>query len=143
MDSAIESNISLEVPQVPNISVNTNNKVRRDSSKYNCSSASETMNPSNRATDKEPNSMLAYISEHFHISGQHKDYGHVDLHKGNSVSFISDTETKPLCFSDCDTETEFCMSIINKDVESNLKVSFMSVLKKHVGECSGVCEKRN
>jgi len=134
MDSAIQSNISPEVPQVTNISVNTNNKVRTDSSKYNCNSASEPMNPSNRATDKEPNSMLAYISEHSDISDQHKDYGHMDLHKGNLVSFISDKETKPLCFSDCDTESEFCTSIINKDVECNLKVSLMSVLKKRVGE---------
>ena len=109
-------------------------KVRADSSKYNCNSASEPMNPSNRATDKEPNSMLAYVNEHFDISDQHKDYGHMDLPKVNSVSFISDMETKPLYFSDCDTESEFCMSIINKDVECNLKASLMSVLKKQVGE---------
>ena len=134
MDSAIQSNISPEVPQVTNISVNTNNKVRTDSSKYNCNSESEPINPSNRATDREPNSMLAYISERFDISDQHKDYGLVDLQKGNSVSLISDTETKPLCFSDCDTESEFCMSIINKDVECSLKASLISVLKKHVGE---------
>jgi len=119
MDSAIQSNISPEVPQVTNISVNTNNKVRTDSSKYSCNTASEPMNPSNRATD---------------ISDQHKNYGHVDLRKGNLISFISGMETKPLCFSDCDTESEFCMSIINKDVECNLKASLMSVLKKHIGE---------
>ena len=134
MDSAIQSNISPEVPQVTNISVNTNNEVRTNSSKYNCNSASEPMNPSNRATDTEPNSMLAYISEHFDISYQCKDYGLMDLRKGNLDSFISDMETKPLCFSDCDTESEFCMSIINKEVECNLKASLMSVLKKHVGE---------
>jgi hypothetical protein len=134
MDSAIQSNISLEVPQVTTISVNTNNKVRTDLSKCNCNSASEPMNPSNRTTDKEPNSMLAYISELPDISYWHKNYGHMDLHKGNSVSFISDMETKPLCFSDCDTESEFCMSIIDKDVECNLKASLMSVLKKQVGE---------
>jgi len=58
----------------------------------------------------------------------------MDLHKGNSVSFISDTETKPLCFSDCDTESEFCMSIIGQDFECNLKASLMSVFKKQVGE---------
>jgi hypothetical protein len=134
IDSSIQSNISPEVPQVTNIFVNTNNKVRIDSSKYNCNSASEPMNPSTRATDKEPNSMLPYISEHFDISDKHKDYGHMDLHKGNTVSFISDMERKPLCFSDCDTESEFCMSIINKDVECNLKASLVSVLKKQVGE---------
>ena len=59
IDLAIQNNISPEVPQVTNISVNTNNKVRTDSSKYNCTSASEPMNPSNRAINKEPNSMLA------------------------------------------------------------------------------------
>ena len=134
IDSSIQCNISPEVPQVTNISVNTNNKVRTDSSKYNYNSTSEPMNPSNRATDKEPNSMLPYISEHFDISDQHKDYGHMDLHKGNTVSFISDMGTKPLCFSDCDTESEFCISIINKDVECNLKTSLISVLKKQFGE---------
>jgi len=65
---------------------------------------------------------------------QHKDFGHMDLRKGNLVTFISDMETKPLCFSDRDTESEFCTSIIDKDVECNLKASLMSVLKKHVGE---------
>ena len=134
MDSAIQSNISLEVPQVTTISVNTNNKVRTDLSKCNCNRASKPMNPSNRTTDKEPNNMLAYVSELSDISYRHKDYGHMDLHKGNSVSFISVMETKPLCFSDCDTESEFCMSIIDKDVECNLKASLMSVLKKEVGE---------
>jgi len=134
MDSAIQSNISLEVPQVTTISVNTNNKGRTDLSKCNCNRASKPMNPSNRTTDKEPNSMLACISELSDISYRHKDCGHMDLHKGNSVSVISVMETKPLCFSDCDTESEFCMSIIDKDVECNLKASLMSVLKKQVGE---------
>ena len=67
MDSAIQSNISPEVPQLTNISVNTNNKIITFL-KCSCNSASEPMTPSNRATDKQPNSMLAYISEGFDIS---------------------------------------------------------------------------
>jgi hypothetical protein len=134
MDPAIQNNISSEVPQVTNVSVNTNSEVRTDSSKYNCNSASEPMNQSNRVTDKEPNSTVAYISEHFDTSDQHKDSGYVDLHKVNSVSFISDMETKTSCCSKCDTESEFYTSVINKDVECNLKASLMSVLKKQVGE---------
>lgn len=134
MDPAIQSNTSSGVPQVTNISLNTNSKVRTDSSKYNCNSTSESMDQSNRATDKEPNSMVAYISEHSDTSDQHKDCGYMDLHKVNSVSFIYDMETKTSCCSNCDTESEFYMSVINKDVECNLKASLMSVLKKQVGE---------
>jgi hypothetical protein len=93
---------------------------------------------SNRATDPEPNNTVAYISKHFDTSDQHKDYGHMDLHKVNSISFISDMETKTLCFSNSDTESELYMSIIHKDVECNLKASLMSVLKKKVGSSSQI-----
>lgn len=129
MDSAIQSNISSEVSKITKTSMNTNSHVRTDSSKHNYNSASEPM-----LTDKEPNSTVAYVSERVDTLDLHKDCGYMDLHKVDSLPFISDMETETLCFSNCDTESEFYMSIINKDVERNLKASLIPVLKKEVGE---------
>jgi hypothetical protein len=129
MDSTIQSNTSSEVSKTTQIPMNTNSKVRTDSSKYNCNRESECMNQSNRATDKESNSMVAYVSGHVDTSVQH-----MDLHKVDTLPFVSDMETETLCFSNCDNGSEFYTSIINKDVERNLKASLMLVLKKQVGE---------
>jgi hypothetical protein len=134
MDSAIQSSTSSDVAKIAEISMNTYSKVSTDSSKYNCNSASGRINQSDRATNEDLNSMSACISEYVDNSDESEVCGHIDLLKLGSLPSVSDTETEVLCSSNCDTESEFYKSIINKDVERSLKTSLLSVLKKQVGE---------
>jgi hypothetical protein len=109
-------------------------KVGTDSLKHNSNTASEPLNQSDKVTGGKVSSPMAFISEYFGTSDENQDHGHIDLQKVESKSIISDMDTEMLCISNCDTELEFYMSVINKDLEHNLKLTLMSVLKKEIGE---------
>lgn len=109
-------------------------KVVTDSLKDNSNTASEPVNQSDKVTDGKVSSPMACTSKYIGASDESQNHGYIDLQKVESESFISDMGTEMLCLSNCDTELEFCISVINKDVEHNLNLALMSVLKKEVGE---------
>jgi hypothetical protein len=109
-------------------------KAGTDSLKDDSNTVSEPVNQSDNVTDEELSSPMACISKYIGASDKSQNHGHIDLQKAESKSFISDMGKEIPCLSNCDTELEFYISMINKDLEHNLNLALMSVLKKEVGE---------
>jgi hypothetical protein len=109
-------------------------KVGTDSLKNNSNTASEPVNQFDKVTDGKLSRPVACISEYTGAPDESQKHGHTHLQKVESESFISDMDTEMQCLSNCDTELEFYISVINRDLEHNLKLALMSVLKKEVGE---------
>jgi hypothetical protein len=105
-----------------------------DSLKDSSNTASEPVNQSDQVTDGKLSSPVACISEYIGASDERQNHGHTDLQKVESEAFISDMDTEMQCLSNSDMEQEFYISVVNKDLEHNLKLALMSVLKKEVGE---------
>jgi hypothetical protein len=118
---------STEDAKIITNSLEPNSKVKTDSLKDNSNTASETENQTNKAHCEVEYSTAASISEHIDSLDDHR---HVDLRKIHSRPRVSDTETEMLY----GTESGFHVSVINTDVEYNLKLSLLSVLEKEVGE---------
>lgn len=131
-DSANQSEI--EDAKITTDHLKEGSKVGTDSLKDNSNTASEPVNESDKVTDGKISSPVACISKYIGISDESQNHEHIDLQNIESESFIPDMGTEMLCLSNCDTELELYISVINKDLEQNLNLALMSVLKKEVGE---------
>ncbi|PNF13697.1 hypothetical protein B7P43_G15279 [Cryptotermes secundus] len=131
-DSANRSKI--EDAEITTDHLKSSIKVGTDSLKDNSNTAGEPVNESDKVTDGKLSSPMACISKYIGVSDESQKHGHADLQKVESESFIPDMGTEIVCLSNCDTELELSISVLNKDLEQNLNLALMSVLKKEVGE---------
>ncbi|KDR22905.1 hypothetical protein L798_14761 [Zootermopsis nevadensis] len=107
-------------------------EVKTDSLKDNSNANKRTVTQTTKAHYEVKNSTAASISEK--TDSKSHDHRHMDLRKIRSQSCVSDTESEILCGN----ESEFHMSLINTDIEYNLEVSLLTVLKKEVGESASL-----
>jgi hypothetical protein len=121
---------STENAKISTNSSETTSEVKSDYFRDKGSTTIELVNQTKKAHCEVENSTVAVISEHSDPLDDSQDHWHVDLRKADLWSHVSDTEKEMLC----GTESGFHVSVINSDVEHNLELSLMSLLKKEVGE---------